>query len=101
MSLPPLTPLSNSRGNSLPNAFLINGNASIAAVALSNCLPPWLDTCIASTPSSFIFSASSGYITPLIFNFPFQASLTLLRVPQSVAPLLSLLTNLLPLFDVS
>ena len=101
MSLPPLTPLSNSKGKSLPNAFLINGSASIAAVALSSCLPPWLDTCIASTPYALIFKASSGDITPLIISFPFQAFRTLLSVPQSVAPRLSLLTNLLPLFDVS
>ena len=36
--------MQEAKGNSFPKAFLIKGNALMADVALSNCLPPWFET---------------------------------------------------------
>ena len=51
------------------------GRARMLDGAPSSCLPPWLETMMASAPCCTAFSASSGSRMPLITSLPPQRSL--------------------------
>ena len=63
-SVPPLTPPSTYISIESPTALTTSGNISIVALTVSNCLPPWLLTHIASTPYYFAKIASSALWIP-------------------------------------
>mmetsp|Transcript_6801 Transcript_6801/g.18267 ORF Transcript_6801/g.18267 Transcript_6801/m.18267 type:complete len:231 (-) Transcript_6801:493-1185(-) len=67
-SVPRRMPPSMKTGTRLLTAFTIAGRTSSAEGAKSNCLPPWFDTAMPSTPASKAICTSSAASRPLIMT---------------------------------
>ena len=63
-SVPLLMPPSMRRGTLVPIALRTDATMSNGAGLWSNCLPPWLDSTMPSTPASTALRASLGLSTP-------------------------------------
>ena len=68
----------------------------IAAGALSNCLPPWLETQIASAPMFFICCASGTDKTPFTIKCPVQNSRNFFKKSQLARERLAFRSNCTP-----